>query len=380
MKFLAKLQAMSEADVLDLVPPRIMASIKREDKRPVFKAFVIGQEGEANPKLIGLGQRIQHWFTSAIQALGDKLKIGENVFNLHASTNAHEGRTPIGEVVGKALRKVGDKLSAIAVTYLYPAYQDLKVDVASVEANILIPEGSVGRQEIEDIDVLDVTGIALGNSDINKPAFAGATLLAQLQAFAETNRSHKGGNEKMTLEEIRQAIQESKFQPADVFGPKVLLSDPFILEQVKEAAEKESRIKGYDFRKSGELEKDLEKAKKDLEAAQGEAKTLKGAALKIKAEAVLDTVLKARPKLVADEKFSKYARKAYGRDFKPGEEATLQKDIEKFLDVQVDEYKEVFGEPGKEGDGGGTGGGVGATEDSGKGDMTNPKENPLIPQ
>jgi hypothetical protein len=378
MKFLAKLEAMSEEDVLDLVPPRIMASIKRDDKRPIFKAFVIGQEGEAKPRIVGIGQKLQHWFTSAIQALEDKLKIGESVFNLHAKTNAHEGRKPIGEVVGKALRKVKDKLSAIAVTYIYPPYQDLKLDVASVEANVLIPEEAPDHQ-VEDVDVLDVTGIALGNSDINKPAFPGATLLAQLQAFAE--KTPQKGDNKMTLAEIQQAIQESKFRPEDVFGPKVLQNDPFIQELVKEEAEKESRRKGYETRKSGEIEKELEKVKKDLETAQAEAKNLKGTALKVKAEAVLETVLKARPKLVADEKFTKYVRKAYGKDFQPGEETTLQKDIEKFLDAQVDDYKEVFGEPGKEGDDRSKGGGVGASDSSGgKSDMSDPKNNPHIPK
>ena len=38
---------------------------------------------------------------------------------------------------------------------------------------------------VHDIDVGDVTGIVLGNSAIDKPGFADATLLSQIQAMSK---------------------------------------------------------------------------------------------------------------------------------------------------------------------------------------------------
>jgi hypothetical protein len=50
-------------------------------------------------------------------------------------------------------------------------------------------------------DIQDVSAIALGNSEIETPGFAGATLLGQLQAFA---KEHEKENVKLSLRRIRQ--------------------------------------------------------------------------------------------------------------------------------------------------------------------------------
>lgn len=385
MKFLVKLRAMSETEVLDMVPPRVYASIKAEDHHPVFKAFVVGQEGEAKPRLVGIGTVVQRWFKTAIQALSEKLRIGTPVFNLHAPTNEHDGRTPIGEVVGKAIRKIEDAISAVAVVYIRPEYQDLKLDVASVEADVMVPTDS-RSQEVEDVDVMDVTGIALGNSAINTPAFAGATLLATLQAFAEPKRTQ--GGSAMTLEDIKKAIQELKARPSDVFEGAALVKDPFIIEHVKEE-------KGSEYyarkRNQTEFEEEKKKLTDKIKSLEDQISVGQKATLKTKAASTLETILKSRPKLAADEKFSKYLRKVYEKDFTPGEEAALEKDINKFIDAQVDEYKDLVGEPGKdvkpkpgEGKDGQAGaGGVGAdNEGTGAGEAseyTDPAKNDLIP-
>jgi hypothetical protein len=41
-------------------------------------------------------------------------------------------------------------------------------------------------------DIQDVSAIALGNSEIETPGFAGATLLGQLQAFAKEQELARG--------------------------------------------------------------------------------------------------------------------------------------------------------------------------------------------
>lgn len=343
MKFRARLLAMSEADVLELVPTRVYASIKAENHTPVFKAFVVGQEGEARPRLVGIGSVIQQWFRSAIEALGNKLKLGTPVFNLHAPTNEHDGRTPIGEVIGMAVKNIEDALSAIAVVYIYPDYQDLPLDVASIEADVMVQADSK-TQEVDDVDVLDVTGVALGNSAINTPAFPGATLLAAVQAFAGESKRTAGGSE-MTLEELKKAVQEMKLKPSEVFDGKSLTTDPFIVEHVKE--EKGSE---YYARKRNQAEFEEEKAKwaKEKTDLESKVKGFTAAALKTRAADVLKVALTKRQRLDADEAFKKFLNRTYEKSFTPGDEAALERDVDKFIDDQVDEYKALIGEPGKD--------------------------------
>jgi hypothetical protein len=98
----------------------------------------------------------------------------------------------------------------------------------------------------------------------------------------------------------------------------------------------------------------------------------------------LAATLKER-KLDGDAKFQKFIAKVFEKAFTPTEEAALKKDVDKFVDGQIDEYADLTGTKPQVGAKGGTnddedkGGGVGA-DDKGtaEGDLTDPKNNPLI--
>lgn len=183
MKFLAQLQEMADADVRALIPEDTLARIKRKDPSPTFRAYVVGHEGESEGKIVGVGKMIKRWFESAIHKLVEKLQYGTKIFHAHNDDNRHEGRSQIGEVVAKTTQYLKDKLSALAVVYVYPQFKHLPLDVASIEADINIhPEGN---DSIHAVDVQNITGIALGNSAVQKPGFAGATLVGEIQAFVE---------------------------------------------------------------------------------------------------------------------------------------------------------------------------------------------------
>ena len=388
VRIIAKVRAMSEEEVLARVPARILRDIKREDPRPQLRAFVVAHEGTANPTVLGFGRTVQRWFEGAVKAVERVLGLGTPVFNGHEpGTNEHGGRARVGEVIGKWVEKINGFLSTVAVAYIYPEFRDLPFDVASVEADLMIP-GNEKEFEVQEPDVFGVSGIALGNSKVDKPAFPGATLQAALQAFAENHSGPRGGHETMTLEELRSAVKEGKFRPSDVFDATVLIADPFISEHVKE---KEANIRGYNFRKLSELEDNAKKLQDENKALKDQAQAAVTVTLKSRAGSLLDAALKER-KLDGDERFAKYARKSCEKGFAPTDEASLKKDVDKFLDTQVDEFKELFGEPVKgKGSGGGaaasgTGAAGGAGEDrsgtaGGAGeDMTDPKLNDLIPQ
>ena len=182
MRIRAKLLHMAESEIKSIIPHDIYSEIKQTDPHPVFRAYVIGHEGEATATWPGVGKIVKNWFSSAINKIAKKLQYGLKIFHNHAETNEHEGRTPIGELVGKTIKTIKDRVNAIAITYIYPQYRNLPLDVASIETTVDIDMNDSG---VYGVNVEDVTGIALGNSAVDQPGFSGATLLSELQAMAK---------------------------------------------------------------------------------------------------------------------------------------------------------------------------------------------------
>lgn len=180
MKIIAKLQYMESSEIIDIIPKDVLAEIKSRDPHPLFQAYIVGHEGEVTGNMVGIGKRMMNWFSSAINKLWEKLQYGTKIFHGHNVDSSHEGRRSIGEVVGKAVKTIKDKVNAIAITYIYPEFRDLPLDVASIEADIKISDSD----GVHGVDVGGITGIALGNSAIEKPGFAGATLLSSIQAMS----------------------------------------------------------------------------------------------------------------------------------------------------------------------------------------------------
>ncbi len=181
MIFTAKLQQMASSEILGIIPKDVLARIKLQNPHPLFQAYVVGHEGGADGTIVGIGKRVLHWFSSAINKIWANLQYGTKIFHGHNLDSTHEGRKSIGEVVGKTVTTIASKTHAIAVAYIYPDYADLPLNVASIEADVRINDDNT----VHDIDVGPITGIALGNSAFDKPAFEGATLLSQIQAMSK---------------------------------------------------------------------------------------------------------------------------------------------------------------------------------------------------
>lgn len=342
MKFLAQLQEMAASEILNIIPHEIYQEIKEKDPTPVFRAYVIGHEGEATGKKVGAGTVIKNWFSSAINKLVDKLQFGTKVFHGHGLTNEHLGRQSIGEVVGKAVKTIKDKLSAIAITYIYPEYRNLPLDVASIEADINIDPT---RDSIEAVDVADFTGIALGSSVVEKPGFADATLLSQIQAFANgQSQFNKGGGNMPTLEEIKKFVSEEGISPSEVFGRDSLIDDPIIKGYVDE--ERKIASSGeYAHRKRTDDKFDEEKKKweEEKKKIEDENKELKIESAKVTAADLFSKKAKERK---LDDKQAKFVTKKQ-EGFTPEKVDELEKEVDAFMDSALEEYKEtakIFGE------------------------------------
>ena len=341
LKFLAHLQEMSDSEIKRIIPPYVLDDIKRKDPKPVFRAYVVGQEGEAEARAIGIGKIVKNWFSSAINRLVEKLHYGLKIFHNHADTNEHIGRIEIGEVVGSKAGIVENKLSAIAAMYIYPEFRNIPLDVASIEADVNIDTSM--HDGIEAVDVLDVTGIALGNSAVNKPGFAGATLLGELQAFADQSQFHTGGGTMPTINEIRDFVDKEGINPSDIFGREKLTDDPVVKGYV-EAERKEASAGEYAHRKRTDSKFDEERKKweESEKKYQEEITGLKLGVAKIKAVDVFGKKLKERK---LDDKQMKFID-SRREGFEPKNTEKLEEEVDLFLDNSLEEYKktaEIFG-------------------------------------
>jgi hypothetical protein len=206
MKFSARLQQMASSEIINIIPNDIYEEIKQKDPHPLFQAYVVGHEGEATGEIVGMGTKILNWFSSAINKIWKKLIYGTKIFHGHNVDSSHEGRQSIGEVVGKAIKTIKEKVNAIAIMYIYPEYRDLPLNVASIEVDMDInPDGSV-----HDVNVGDITGIALGNSAVDKPGFADAGLLSQIQAMSKKLEITDDPKWELSFNRTRQG--EQKFE------------------------------------------------------------------------------------------------------------------------------------------------------------------------
>lgn len=66
-------------------------------------------------------------------------------------------------------------------------------------------------------DINEVTGIALGNSDKENPAFPGAIRLSTVQCFDIQNKKPGEGDKQVTFEELKTGIRELNIRPWQVF-------------------------------------------------------------------------------------------------------------------------------------------------------------------
>lgn len=187
-KISAKLLHMADSEIKAMIPPYHFEGIKRRDPKPLFKAFVVGQEGQAEANWVGVGKVVKTWFKDAIGKLSRRIWPGMKLFHNHAETNEpDETRPEIGEVAGSRTKMIDGKFSAVIAAYIFPEYKQLPLDIASIEADVRVD--NTGDDEVHAPDVEDVSGIALGSSKVEKPGFKGATLLGTLQAFATKPQS-----------------------------------------------------------------------------------------------------------------------------------------------------------------------------------------------
>jgi hypothetical protein len=334
LTFLARVQEMSGSEIMSLIPKDIFTKIKEVDPVPEFRVYSIAHEGESKGNIVGFGNKQKAWYKALIEKVADKIQAGIKFFHLHNADNSHDGRMPLGEVVGKGIQKISNKLNALAVAYIYPEYRDMKLDVASMESNIVFSQDEkTGEIEVKDIEA--ITGIALGNStEGNIPGFPGATLLGSLQAFRTERINGKGGfMAKFTSDEVKELIREAKLKPSDIFGQDELNSDPIVVSLIKDEVKGEYLHRTRVQKEFAEKSIAWDTEKKTL---ADKLNLLEKDAVKIKVLPVFETLATSRK---LDDKQRKFISKSLPT-FTPNDPNKINEEVDVFVTKELERYNE----------------------------------------
>lgn len=234
----------SPEEVLAALPDSVREKVRGKNAA----VYCIGEEGTSRPREVGRSGNLQlRWPRAVIRRLAEAASSGVKLFERHGKDNGHEGRKPLGEIVGSFTRMVGDKLQAIAVALMPEPRDDL--DVCSIEADVEASGDLVG-------DVAKVTGLALSSSRVDSPAFAGAQRLATLQCFEPGNNPDGNKNPgkpgegeprmEITFKDVENFVRERNVFPHQLFKIDDIKNDrelgPSIIAAEKKAADLETEL------------------------------------------------------------------------------------------------------------------------------------------
>lgn len=359
-----RIQHMAESDLMSMIPTATLAAIRAIDPHPHFRAYCIAHEGEAAGTLVGFGKAVIQYFRDVVSRIYDRLTTGTPIFRGHNADNSHGGRQAIGQVVGKGRRTIEGRDSVLAAVYVAPEHRAERLDVCSVEANIVFTDDGSGHGRA--VGVEQITGVALGNSETDTPGFPGATLLAALQAFVKTKEA------TMTKEEIIQGIKDLKLGPGDLFSAELLREDKAVAKLLEEETEKE---RGFGSRQAAKVEKLQQKLSEQEAEFAKQLKNTQGEATRAKSRGVLDTLVAERK---LDDTQKKFVERYWDRfQTEATDEKGLKGDLNRFLDAQLAEHRSLAADVyGVKTDGTGNDAGT----PSGDGNPSfGPGNNPLIP-
>lgn len=329
-----------------------------------LRIYSAGHEGYSTPVNLsapGINQ-VYKWSKNAIKSLAHSIKKGTKLFINHAEgTVSHEGRKPVGEVLTSYVKEVSGKLHSYIVGY-FPKKKDVKnMDFCSIEADI----ATGAYNNIEEIN--EVTGIALGSTEEDSPAFPGARLMATMQCFSALNKLQfnsstsentpedktpkEEGNkdvaeEKVTVETVKTAVSQLNLMPHQLFSEENIRdsvklgkfnlspSDLFSMETIK-------GDKGFSdtFKAAKKLEDEHKKLQEANTALTAEHKKLKGEYIAVSEKSKLsEKVDKMHKEGEITSKMREFTLQRYSPDSSDDPKLMSEEDIDKFISESKKEY------------------------------------------
>jgi hypothetical protein len=320
---------LSQTEILNNISPNDLSKIKSDNAHPYFRAYSIAHEGISVPKIIGEGYKKIAWPRRAIQSLKNITVKGIKFFKGHNEDNTTDNREYFGEVIGNFEKEIDGKIHHIVIGYFPDKSSVVNDDIVSMEADWSFVKNA-GKWIADKID--SITGIALGDSSVDTPAFSGAKMLGAVQAL-------EGEKEKkimeITFQDVQKFVQDHNVWPWQLFS----------IEQVK--ADREIGKYFIEFEaKQKKLSEDLQAITDKAKAAEDKLKLVEGEYNKTTAKTRLESHLKTnnitlteKEKLFLDTQFKTLSD--YSDD-----------SLKKFVDTSKELYKDLaksglFGEKEK---------------------------------
>jgi len=177
-----------EMDPMEILPPTVLAEIKKTDPHPFFAVYDVGGEGISTGTLNNKKER-KIWSFAAIKELARKLKeaavgiiIGHNKLN-------EDTKPKYGRLVYAFTKTIQNSLHAIAVAHIsdpsiISQIKSKELDVCSIEGDVVLArETPQSNWFIKSID--KIQNLALGSSSVTSPGFVGAGILATIQELSQ---------------------------------------------------------------------------------------------------------------------------------------------------------------------------------------------------
>jgi len=181
------LNEMASSKLREMIPQEVIDEIKKTDRNPIFRGFVVAQEGPSFGNVVGIGNTLKTWTAGVIKSLHDKIAVGLQglrCFLGHGPSNEiAPDRQVIGRVVAKAIMPIEGLVSSVCAIYLDPLFSAMKLDLASIEGLVDLEIDKQGNVMARDVS--EISGLALGSSSVEKAGFPGAGLVAEVQAFVQ---------------------------------------------------------------------------------------------------------------------------------------------------------------------------------------------------
>lgn len=325
-----QLQNMAASEIEGHIEPGVLERIKTKDSNPLFNAYSIAHEGISEGNVIGLGKVALKWLQNSIVKIFSKVKIGTKMLYGHKpGTNEHRDRPVCGEVVGKAIEKKDNITHALAIGYIYPEHRDKKLDVASFEGDVDLPDNLLNTPVIEEDKISEITGIALGDSEKIKPAFKGAVLQTALQMFDE------GGIMPIKIEDVLAYLKENPgVHVSSIVDKEHLAKDPVVIDLIQS---KNSNTWHQIERLKAEKITLQEKHDAEMKDLKDKSGVTSAKLLKIESVGLKDDILKERK---FKEPMVKFINKRF-KVFEPKDPEKVKSELNEFVDNTVDEYKEL---------------------------------------
>lgn len=255
------IQCAETESVDEFIDRATIDEIKKTDPHPFLRAYIVAHEGVSKSRQIGHGSpvsRVIRWGRDAIRGIYDGLKVGLQFFLGHNHDSSTEGRKEYGRVIGRGIKEINGKLSAIAVAYFPPETRRLIDRATAISAEMTASIEDAGKEFVAK-EIGKITGLAISQTD--RPAFPDAYAIAELQCFEET----KMDLSTVTFEDLIAEVKKRNTLPTQVWNTNELQHDrnvKGIISELRKEAEENNRaafesLKTESEKKIGDLQTQL---------------------------------------------------------------------------------------------------------------------------